>query len=431
MNLFRTLLVWILLAIIGALAWHLLAQDPGYVLVRYRGWDYTTNLLWVSVAVVAGLFALWLLWSLVALPLRAFRRRREQQSRARLGSGLEALHQGHYARAEKLLPQAGDDSDAAVARLAAARSAMARGDHAAARSHLDAIDTRHALTRAIGRAELALAEHRPTDALVALDDPAAQPLSPRGLALRADALATSRQAGDAYALLGALRQQQALPEAALAERERAWAAQALAEASDANALADRWESVPKALRAEPAVVSAYAERAAALRWEDAATSSIEHALDTRWDESLAACYGRLPIDRVEHREAHASRWLQQHPGSPALLLTLARLARARGEWPRAEDHLHRALAQGAGAEAWEQLGDGHAAMGDDARARIAYANTLRALRGEATEPMPGHAPQQDIQAMRDDRVAGADRVVIDDRTAVDDRDEHGFPRIRD
>ena len=38
MNLFRNLLVWILLAIIGALAWHLLAQDPGHVLVRYRGW---------------------------------------------------------------------------------------------------------------------------------------------------------------------------------------------------------------------------------------------------------------------------------------------------------------------------------------------------------------------------------------------------------
>ena len=79
MNLFRNLLVWILLAIIGALAWHLLAQDPGYVLVRYRGWDYTTNLLWLSVGVVAVLFVLWMLWSLVALPLRAQRRRRARQ----------------------------------------------------------------------------------------------------------------------------------------------------------------------------------------------------------------------------------------------------------------------------------------------------------------------------------------------------------------
>ncbi|NLA68453.1 MAG: heme biosynthesis protein HemY [Gammaproteobacteria bacterium] len=388
MNLFRNLLVWILLAIIGALAWHLLAQDPGYVLVRYRGWDYTTNLLWLSVGVVAVLFVLWLLWSLVALPLRALRRRRERQSRERLGTGLEALHQGHYARAEKLLPQAAADSDAAIARLAAARAAVARGDHAAARMHLDAIDSGHALTRAIGRAELALAEDRPTDALVALDDPAAQPLSPRGLALRADALAASRQAGEAYALLGALRQQQALPEAALADRERRWAASALAEAADANALADRWEALPKPLRSEPEVVSSYATRAAALRWEDAATSSIEHALDARWDEDLAALYGRLPIDRLEHRRATAGRWLQKHPGSPALLLTLARIERSGGRWPEAEAHLHQALAAGAGAEAWEELGDRHAADGDDARARAAYANALRALRGEPVAPLP-------------------------------------------
>ena len=394
MNLFRNLLVWILLAIIGAMAWHLLAQDPGYVLVRYRGWDYTTNLLWVSVAVVAGLLVLWLLWSLVALPLRAWRSRRERQSRERLGTGLEALHQGHYARAEKLLPQAAEDSDAAVARLAAARAAMARGDHAAARSHLDAIDASHALTRAIGRAELALAEDRPTDALVALDDPAAQPLSPRGLALRADALAASRQSAEAYALLGALRQQQALPEAVLAERERDWAALALAEAADGNALADRWETLPKPLRSEPRVVAAYADRAADLRWEEAATSSIENALDERWDETLANRYGRLPIERVEHREATARRWLQQHPGSPALLLTLARLARARGDWPQAQDHLQRAIAQGAGPDAWEELGDGHAATGDDARARIAYANALRMQRGEPVTPLPDRAQLQ-------------------------------------
>ena len=231
MNLFRNLLVWILLAIIGALAWHLLAQDPGYVLVRYRGWDYTTNLLWVGVAAVVALFALWLLWALIALPLRAWRQRRDQQSRARLGTGLEALYHGHYARAEKLLPQAGDDSDAAIALLASSRAALARGDHAAARRHLDAIDVRHALTRAIGHAELSLAEERPTDALVALDAPAAQPLPPRGLALRAEALAVSGQAAEAYALLGALRQQQALPDTVLAERELRWSAAAMRQAA--------------------------------------------------------------------------------------------------------------------------------------------------------------------------------------------------------
>ena len=395
MTLFRNLVLWILLAIIGALAWHLLAQDPGYVLVRYRGTDYTTTVLWATVGTIAALFALWLLWTVVTLPFRAWRGHRGRQSRARLSGGLEALHHGHYARAEKLLLQAADDGDAGIARIVASQAALARGSSEEARRHLEALDERDAASRAIASAELALAEGRPTDALVALDAPAAQPLPPRGLALRAEAFAVSGQSAQAYGLLGALKQQQALPDARLREYETRWAAAALREADDANVLAERWESLPKPLAAEPAVVVAYADRAAALRWDDAAIKSIEQALDARWNEGLAARYGTLPIGRIDERRAKAERWLQAHPASPALLLTLARFARAQGHWPQAEDYLHRALAQGAGAEAWEEFGHGFAAAGDDARARAAYANALRAARGEAGRRLRPARPAAD------------------------------------
>ena len=43
MNLFRNLLFWIVLALLGALAAQLLLADPGYVLVRFRGYDYETT----------------------------------------------------------------------------------------------------------------------------------------------------------------------------------------------------------------------------------------------------------------------------------------------------------------------------------------------------------------------------------------------------
>src|SRR5690606_33966871 len=212
-----------------------------------------------------------------------------------------------------------EDADVATgARLGAARAAIARGDHAAARSHLAALDESQAALRAIALAELALDEHRPTDALVALDAPAAQPLPPRGLALRAEAMAANGQAAQAYGLLGTLRQQQALPAARLDELQERWAEAALREAGDANVLADRWESLPKTLRNEPGVVDAYAERAAALRWDEAATRALEQALDARWDETLAARYGTLPIGRLEARRTQAERWLQTHPASPAL-----------------------------------------------------------------------------------------------------------------
>ena len=186
MNLFRNLLFWIVLALLGALAAQLLLAEPGYVLVRFRGYDYETTVATVLLATVVVLVVLWLAWKLLMLPFRSWRSHRDRRNRARMGEGLDALHRGHYERAEKLLEQAAEDDDvAAGARLAAARAAMARGNHAAARTHIAAIDESQAALRAIALAELALEEHRPTDALVALDAPAAQPLPPRGLALRA------------------------------------------------------------------------------------------------------------------------------------------------------------------------------------------------------------------------------------------------------
>lgn len=416
MKLFRNLLFWLVLALLGALAAQILLQDPGMVLVRYRGTDYRTSVAAALGMLVLGLFVLWLLWKLVTLPFRAWHGRRDRQSRARLIDGMGALHEGHWSRAEKLLTQAAADRDAeAVARVGAAHAADARGDEAAAAKHLEAFGERHATARALATAERAMAQGRPTDALVALDAPAAQPLPPRGLALRAEALSVSGLNAQAYGLLGPMRKQQALPDARLDELEERWAEATLREADDANVLAERWEALPKALKSEPGVVAAYADRAAALRWDEAALKSLEQALDTRWNEDLAAQYGRLPVGRLEQRQDKAGHWLEAHPSSPALLLTLARLARQQGNRTRAEEYLHRALAQGAGGEAWEELGHGFADAGDENLARLSYANALRSQRDEPPVELPGRDLKQKIH----------------DSAASEERDEHGMPRLRE
>ncbi len=416
MNLFRNLLFWIVLALVGALVAQLLVQDPGYVLVRYRGNDYSTTL---AIAVLIGLAALvaaWLLWKVLTAPFVLLRRHRDKATRARLTDGLDALHQGHWTRAEKSLALAAEHDDvAATARIGAARAAAARGDSAAATQHLDALATPHPAARAVALAEIALADGNAPEALAALDDANAQPLPPRGLALRAQALAALGRPGEAYGLIGPLRQQQALPADRLTLLEAQWAEAALREAGDANVLADRWEALPTPLRSDPAAVAAYAQRAAALRWDEAAGKSLEQALDTRWDESLAALYGRLPIGRLDARRANAERWLQAHPASPGVLLALARLSQAQGQWPQSEAYLHRALAQGAGGDAWEELGHGFAQAGDETRARLSYANALRATRGDAITDLPGRDLRQKIH----------------DQAAIEERDEHGVPRLRE
>lgn len=420
MNLFRSVLFWLVLAVLGALLAQVLLQDPGYVLVRYRGTDYTTTVAAGIGILLALLFAAVLAWTLLRLPFRAWKRHRERQARAKLTDGLAAYQRGEYGRAEHLLKQAADSKLAvtgdaeAVARAQAARAAFARGDEAAAAAHADALGERHAGAQAVLLAQQALARGDAEAALAALDAPKAQPLPPRGLRLRADALAAAGRSHEAYGLLGALRQQQALPASRLDALQAGWAAQALQEAADANALADRWDALPQALRTLPDVVAAYARRAAALRWDKAATRSLEQALDAQWSEDLAALYGELPVSRLEHRRAQIERWLPAHPSSPALLLAAARIAQAQGQWPQAEGWLHRAIAQGAGASAWEALGDGAMRAGDESRARLAYANALRSQRGDVLFELPGRGLRQQIA----------------DTAAIEERDEHGMPRLR-
>ncbi len=415
MSLTRTLLFPIVLALLAALAAHfLLAQDPGLVLVRWRGHDYTSTVLYASWIAIGAVLALWLAWTLLASPFRAWGRHRDRRHRARIGDGLEALHQGHYAKAEKLLVQAAaDEAVEAPARIGAAQAALATGEADGARGHLDALAARHPELHAIAVAELALAEDRPTDALVALDASAAQPLPPRGLALRAEALARSGRATAAYGLLGTLRKQRAWTGSELADRELRWAEAALREGDD-NAFAAHWEALPRTLKAEPAIVATYATRAAEAGWDEAACRSIERALDTRWDERLAALYGRLPMDRVEQRRAQAGRWLQAHPGSFATRATLARLAQAQGDHARAEALWREALAHGGSSADWEALGEACTARGDHARAALCYANALRAGRGEAVAPIPADDP-----------------APVADAAMVEIRDEHGLPRLAD
>ncbi|MBP3984053.1 heme biosynthesis protein HemY [Pseudoxanthomonas helianthi] len=410
--------ILLVVVLVGALGSQWLAhngRDFGEVFLRVGGYDYSASLPGALLALLIAGLALWLLWSLLALPFRAWGRYRRKQGRARLTEGLEALHGGHWQRAETLLDRAAHDSEVGtIARIAATRAAVARGDEAGVQKHLSALQAHSPAAHAVAAAELALARQDAAAALDSLSAAAAQPLPPRGLVLQAQALVAQNRAAEAYGLLGAIRQQQALAPTEFAALEAQLAAQTIAQAGDANQLAERWESLPKTLRAEPAIVAAYAERAAALRWEDAATRALEQAIDARWDESLVALYGRLPVAKLDSRRASAQRWLSTHPSSPALLVTLAQLARLQGQWPQAQDFLHRALAQGAGADAWEELGHGYAAAGDELLARRSYANALNAARGQATTELPGRDLKQRIR----------------DEVAVEERDEHGVPRLR-
>lgn len=418
MKAFRSLLIVLLVAALGILGAQWLGQESvrsmGEVIVRAGSHDYIATLPQALLALLIVLLLAWLLWTLISLPFRAWSRHRRKRGRARLIDGLQALDRGQWQRAEKQLQSAAGEKEVQpIALVAAMRAAEARDDASSAGQHLQQLGTVDPTLHALHSAERWLELGKPQEAIDALDVAAIQPLPPRGLSLRTDALALAGRAEEAYGQLGALRQQQALPANRIAALETQLALQMLDEASDVNTLAARWEVLPKTLRVSPEAVSRYAQRAVALNWNDVALRSIEQTLDSQWDDALVTLYGELPVDKLDSRRASAQRWLQNHASSPALLMTLARLARGQGQLTQAEDFLHRAVAQGAGAEAWDMLGEGFADQGDDVLARQCLLNGLRVRRGQA----PLSIERRDL------------RQQIQDQAVAEERDEHGFPRL--
>ena len=418
MSFFRTLLWWLLLALLGALAWEQFSPDPGQVLVRWQG----TTLVFMSLAVfLAGWgllwFGLWALWTVLRLPFTAWQRMAQTQARKRLVNGLQALNEGRYARAEALLEKAAEDVESAsAARLAARLAALRRGDQIAAAEQQAALAERDPLASALESAEVALALGKPGSALEVLQSfHERRQLPPRGLLLRGEALARSGRAGEAAAALAAHASDLELPPGQVSALERRWLAESLTQAAHADELHQRWTALSPRQREDADVLIAYARRAGRLGLEAEAATTLAEAIERHWNDALVREYALLPPPRDDTRLARAQSWLAAHPDSAALALCLGRLCRSAQQLGNARESLARAIAQGAGSEAWEELGHVHTAANEAPLAQACYANALRAGRGETARPLGDRSLREQI----------ADEAV------AELRDEHGMPRLRE
>jgi len=412
---FRTLLWWLLLAALGALAYELLARDVGELVLRWHGLTITTTVAFALLAWALLWFACWLLWTVLRLPFTAWQRLAQKQARRRLVNGLVALHEGRHARAAALLEKAAEDPEiATVARLGAREAAVRRGDATAIAAWQSALAEREPLLAATNTAEALLAQGSAKSALDVLQPwHERQALSPRGLRLRGEALIASGRAAEALPLLALLAREGEDDAAALAARERAWQAAALAQSAHAAELQQRWQALPAPLREHAQLLSAYAARAGQLGLEAEAAQVLAEAIECDWREPLLASYAALPAAREDTRLARARGWLAAHADSAALAQALGELASRAGDLGYAEEALNRAIAQGAGAEAWEALGHVYTAREDSARAQLAYANALRAARSAPLVALSGRSLREQIAA----------------EAVAEHRDEFGYPRV--
>ncbi|MGH8211826.1 MAG: heme biosynthesis HemY N-terminal domain-containing protein [Rhodanobacteraceae bacterium] len=411
----RWLLGLIAIALVGALAWGWLAADPGYVLIRIRGWR-------IEATVVGALLVLIALWTVVAFawwllrwPFGALSRRHRRVSRVRMRDGLVAMAEGRNAEAGRALERAAMHAPLrAPALLAAAEAAHRRGEGARSFELLDAAAQYSPQAARMLRARVLRREGRPGEALALLSPEAdAGRLPPSGwheLVLSALAASQPRRARIA---LEPLRKSNALGAKGYAALEARVLAANLAAAEDAQSLHGLWSALSRPQRQAEDVLPAYARAAARVGSPADALDEVEAALKREWSPPLVSVYGKLADDDPSARLRVAEAWLPSHPNDAGLLIALGRLYMRSGQPQRARDALRRALAlQPESADGWETLGEVRGALGDHTEALRCYANALRVARGQAA-----------IVTARDT----ADTGVF----AVEERDQHGVPRLPD
>jgi len=185
---------------------------------------------------------------------------------------------------------------------------------------------------------------------------------------------------------------------------------ALFAAPDSVQLNTIWTGLTRAQRGMPEAIDAYGRRAAELGVMLPALDEIESALRKSWSELLARTYGELGEADADTRLRRAEGWLEAHPNSPGLLLTLGRLCIQAHIWGKAREYLERGLSIEPTAELWEALGECFLGQGDEQEAARCLRNALRIARGEAVESVA--------------------RNALDTRaSAVEHRSEHGVPRL--
>ncbi len=415
MRLWRWVLLWIAAAALAAFAWHLLAADPGRVVVDLRGWRLETTVPAAAMLIVLVLLLVSGLWRLLRWPFGVFSRRQRRKSQQRLGLGLIALAEGRPGDAERELQRAARLADLrGPAMLTAADAAIRRGENARAHDALDQAGQHAPLAARVVRARLLRGEGRSAEALALLSSEAdSRRLPPGGwheLVLGALEAGEPERALDA---LEPLQKSGALNSRAYAALEARVVQAVLRQAADHDSLAARWSRLPKTLRRIPLAIDAYVRRAADLGAGLAALDELESALRREWNPLLLDTYGVLATD-PELRLKHAQAWLAAHPEDPVLLLALGRIALVLAQWDLARGYLARSLRLAPSAAAWEALGDALLELQHPEEARNAYRNALAVGRGGRLWPV--------------EDVAGA---AVDDQgpLVAERRDPHGIPQV--
>jgi HemY protein len=346
-------------------------QDPGYLMISFRGWTIETSAIVAIAAVLITFlvlyFAFRILISTGLMPKRVRRWHREHSdnnSRKSLAHGILELQMGKWSKAEKLLLRGMRNEDLApLAYMGAARAAQSLGANDRRDSYLDhaRLQTpKSILAITIAQAQIQAEGGHDKEAINTLAKlSVSQQNNPYVLKLQSQLYTNIKDWPALVSLLPLMRRYSALPQHEYDNTEHlaySGLISHVAHNKDSQALLETWKEMPKRLHKKEDLIADITCSLINSNQSNEAEKILFKSLNKNWSDRLIYIYGLLD-GNAEINLNRACNWLPEHKDSPALLLSLGRLAMRSHQWQNARKYFEESIKILPNSETYQELGN--------------------------------------------------------------------------
>ena len=386
-------LIVIIALIISAVGANFLLEDPGYVVINFRGYLVEMSVPVLAALVVILFLSIWLAVKVFRAPRtlgEAAGRYRAGRAGQRLTRGVIEVAEGNFAKGERLLARAASVSEAPLLNyLQAARAAHLLGQDERRDTWLkQAYENLPGAANAVllTQAELQLDQEQFEQALATLRKIEENtPNHSHALMLLGRLYYRLQDWKHLSDLLPKLKKHGRLEAATLDKWSLRIHQEHLKSAEDGAAVLDVWKQIPRPQKQNIDLLECYYVSLIRTNMHEKAEKDIAAELKRGWRAPLVRLFGTVEGKDPTHQLKKAEGWLKDHGEDADLLLSAARLCLRTELWGKARSYLETVIAIRPTPDAYQEYGRLLNQLGEGEAAADAYRAGLSLV---ARSPLP-------------------------------------------